>query len=182
MKDVSSPRRGGRLILACRSGIPEAGEQIRRLSGSDTVEMLHVDLADLHSVRRLGDRLAERAERLDVVIANAGVMPRRSRRTVQGFELMFGVNYLGHAMLLRRLLSLYFEYLDDEKRNKGSNNNRLLSSFYPLRLQFDQVQTFQHATRLLPLQDGNFIIAGRRMIKSGPHPTLVRLQPVVICH
>jgi NAD(P)-dependent dehydrogenase (short-subunit alcohol dehydrogenase family) len=48
--------------------------------------------------------LSERTPRLDVVIANAGVMPRRARRTAQGFELMFGVNYLAHAALLRRLL------------------------------------------------------------------------------
>ncbi|MBW2525635.1 MAG: SDR family NAD(P)-dependent oxidoreductase [Deltaproteobacteria bacterium] len=97
-------RRGARLILACRSGIPEAGEQIRRESGNDAVEMVPVDLSDLDSVRALGDGLAERAEKIDVVIANAGIVPRRSSRTAQGFELMFGVNYLAHAMMIRRLL------------------------------------------------------------------------------
>jgi NAD(P)-dependent dehydrogenase (short-subunit alcohol dehydrogenase family) len=97
-------RRGARLILACRGGIPEAGEAIRRASGSTTVEMLPVDLSDLASVHRLCDQLRDRQLRLDVVVLNAGVMPRRSRRTRDGFELMFQVNFLANVALTQRLL------------------------------------------------------------------------------
>src|SRR6267142_6945138 len=86
--------RGARVIMACRSGIPEAGADVRRLSGSDAVEMMHVDLTDFDSVRGLCDQLRDRKVRLDVAVLNAGVMPRSSRRTRHGFELMFQVNYL----------------------------------------------------------------------------------------
>lgn len=102
---VELARRGGRLVMLCRSGIPEAGEEVRRLSGNDAVEMMRIDLADLRSVRSVADELARRGRPVDVVVANAGVMPRSARATAQGFELMFGVNYLGHALLIRRLLA-----------------------------------------------------------------------------
>jgi NAD(P)-dependent dehydrogenase (short-subunit alcohol dehydrogenase family) len=89
--------------MACRSGIPEAGEDVRRDSGG-SVEMLHVDLSDFDSVRRLCDELADRRIRLDVTVLNAGVMPRRSSRTRYGLELMFQVNFLSSVLLTQRLL------------------------------------------------------------------------------
>lgn len=96
--------RGARLILAVRSGIPEVGDELRRQSGNDAVGMRHVDLADLDSVTALADELRDAGERLDVVVLNAGIMPRRARPSVQGHELMFAVHFLANALLLRRLL------------------------------------------------------------------------------
>lgn len=97
-------RRGARVLMACRSGIPEVGEHVRAESGSDSVDMLPVDLADPASIRELVQTLADRNERIDVVVCNAGLMPRSSRRAPSGFEMMFAVNYLANVMLLGRLL------------------------------------------------------------------------------
>jgi NAD(P)-dependent dehydrogenase (short-subunit alcohol dehydrogenase family) len=102
---IGLARRGARVLMACRSGIPDAGEEVRRASGSDAVEMLPVDLSDLRSVHALCDALAERCERLDVTVLNAGVVPARARRTPQGLELMFAVNYLANVVLMDRLLA-----------------------------------------------------------------------------
>jgi NAD(P)-dependent dehydrogenase (short-subunit alcohol dehydrogenase family) len=102
---VGLARRGARVLMACRGGIPEAGHEVRRAAGSDAVHMLPVDLADLGSVHRLCDALADDDERLDVTVLNAGVVPARARRTAQGLELMFGVNYLANALLMERLLA-----------------------------------------------------------------------------
>jgi NAD(P)-dependent dehydrogenase (short-subunit alcohol dehydrogenase family) len=101
---IGLAQRGARVLMACRSSIPEAGEAGRRAARSDAVEMLHVDLADLSSVHHLADTLAERGEALDVTVLNAGVVPARARRTAQGLELMFGVNYLANALLMERML------------------------------------------------------------------------------
>src|SRR5690606_6606668 len=102
-KDVA--RRGAaRVILACRSGIPEAGEAIARETGHPRIEMRKVDLADLDSVRALADGLRDDGVVLDRVIFNAGVMPANDSATKQGFELMFGVNFLANACLALRLL------------------------------------------------------------------------------
>jgi NAD(P)-dependent dehydrogenase (short-subunit alcohol dehydrogenase family) len=101
---IQLAERGGHVIMACRSGIPEAGEEIRRESGSDAVEMQQVDLADLASVHDLCDRLKAGGRTIDIVVLNAGLIPLRSRRTEQGFELMFGVHFLANRLLVERLL------------------------------------------------------------------------------
>jgi len=98
-------RRGAHVVLACRSGIPEAGEEIARASGSDRVEMLPVDLADLRSVHALADALVKSGRPLDRVVLNAGLMARRARRSAQGFEIMFAVHFLANRVLLERLLA-----------------------------------------------------------------------------
>lgn len=98
-------RRGGHVLMACRGGHPEAGEEVRRLSGSDTVEMLQVDLANFESVDALADQLRRGAGRVDIVVLNAGVMPRTARRSAQGYELMFAVHFLANRLLIDRLLA-----------------------------------------------------------------------------
>lgn len=102
---VDLARRGGRVLLACRGGHPEAGEDVRRLSGSDAVEMLKVDLADLESVHALADRVRREPGRVDITVLNAGVMPRTARRSAQGYELMFAVHFLANRLLIDRLLA-----------------------------------------------------------------------------
>ena len=102
---IDLARRGGHVLMACRSGHPEAGDDVRRISGSDRVEMLKVDLADLGSVHRLCDRLKRRGRRLDITVLNAGLMPRRARRSPQGYELMFAVHFLANRVLIDRFLA-----------------------------------------------------------------------------
>ena len=103
---IELARRGAHVLMACRNGHPEAGQEVRRASGSDRVEMLRVDLADLEQVNalcdQLRDRLRDRAQRVDIAVLNAGLMPARARRTPQGFEVMFAVHFLANRLLLRR--------------------------------------------------------------------------------
>jgi len=101
---IDLARRGARLLLACRSGIPAAGREIAAAAGSTSVEMLRADLADMDSVVALSDSLAARREILDAVVCNAGLMPRRSQVTKQGFEVLYAVHFLANFVLLRRLL------------------------------------------------------------------------------
>ena len=101
---VELARRGGRLILACRPGHSETAGEIRRDSDSDLVEMFEVDLADLDSVHRFCDQLAECEIRLDITVLNAGLMTREGRKSAQGFELMFAVHYLANRLLIDRCL------------------------------------------------------------------------------
>jgi len=44
------------------------------------------------------------SDRLDMLIANAGIMATPAGLTAEGFETQFGTNYFGHAILLRLLL------------------------------------------------------------------------------
>jgi len=97
--------RGGRVHLACRSK-PKgeaAAAEITAATGSDVVSILQLDLADLASVRASAQAFLALGEPLHVLINNAGVGGQRGL-TKDGFELMFGVNHLGHFALTTALL------------------------------------------------------------------------------
>lgn len=97
--------RGGKVYLACRS--PEKGRRaaadIAAATGNDGVTFLHLDLADLASVRRCAQEFLATGDPLHVLINNAGVGGVRGI-TRDGFELAFGVNHLGHFALTSALL------------------------------------------------------------------------------
>jgi protochlorophyllide reductase len=99
--------KGATVVLACRS-LAKA-EQARAQLLADLparIDVLELDLADLDSVARAAAELAERHERIDLLLNNAGVMAPPRTLTAQGFELQFGVNHLGHYALTRLLLPL----------------------------------------------------------------------------
>ena len=96
--------RGGRVHLACRSADrgQAAVAAITAATGSDQVSLLHLDLADLASVRACAQAFLALGEPLHVLINNAGIGGARGL-TVDGFELTFGTNHLGHFALTQAL-------------------------------------------------------------------------------
>ena len=100
---------GARVVLACRNETraEEAAMDIRSSVPGAHLEVRHLDLADLDSVRAFADTFGQGddAEPLDLLVNNAGVMALPERReTEQGFEMQLGVNVLGHFALTARLL------------------------------------------------------------------------------
>ncbi|WP_454757811.1 SDR family NAD(P)-dependent oxidoreductase [Cupriavidus campinensis] len=74
--------------------------------GNGQFEIAEMDLASLSSVRRCADTLLAAGKPFDLVIANAGVMATPLGRTVDGFEMQFGTNHLGHFVLVNRIATL----------------------------------------------------------------------------
>jgi NAD(P)-dependent dehydrogenase (short-subunit alcohol dehydrogenase family) len=72
-------------------------------------EMVALDLGNLKSVRACADTLLAKGEPFDVVIANAGVMATPFSCTVDGFEMQFGTNHLGHFVLVNRIAPILRE-------------------------------------------------------------------------
>lgn len=102
-------RAGAEVIVAGRNPQKgsEAVERIRTAVSSAKVRFEEVDLASLASIERLGMRLHDSADRIDLLINNAGIMvPPKRVETEDGFESQFGVNYLGHFALTARLMPL----------------------------------------------------------------------------
>jgi len=91
-------RVGARVVMAVRD--IGKGEQAAR-SAPGTVEVRRLDLADLSSIRSFA---ADLAGDVDVLINNAGVMAIPQASTVDGFEMQFGTNHLGHFALTNLLL------------------------------------------------------------------------------
>jgi NAD(P)-dependent dehydrogenase (short-subunit alcohol dehydrogenase family) len=71
-----------------------------------TLELVELDLASLASVRACADKLVAAGKPFDVIIANAGVMATPKGKTADGFETQFGINHLGHFVLVNRIASL----------------------------------------------------------------------------
>lgn len=101
---VDVAKRGAKVIMACRSGIPEKGEKVKKISGNYDVHMFHVDLADIQSIADLVSHIADQFPAIDIFILNAGIVPRRSRKTPQGLEEMFMVNYFAKFVFIRLLM------------------------------------------------------------------------------
>ncbi|MEO8758052.1 MAG: oxidoreductase [Devosia sp.] len=102
-------RAGAEVILAGRSVGPanESLSRIRAAVAGAKIRFEVLDLASLASVRAFADRLLAEGRAIDILINNAGVMmPPKRLTTKDGFELQFGVNYLGHFALTAHLLPL----------------------------------------------------------------------------
>lgn len=102
-------RAGARVILAVRN--PTAGQSaavtIQEAVPGARLIVSELDLASLHSVRAFAARITDTERQLDLLVNNAGVVILGDRQTtVDGFELHFGTNLLGHFELTGRLLPL----------------------------------------------------------------------------
>jgi NAD(P)-dependent dehydrogenase (short-subunit alcohol dehydrogenase family) len=103
--------KGAEVVLAVRSigkGEKAAGK-IKTAFPSARINVMHLDLGDLSSVKRFADEFGSRYDRLDTLINNAGVMLPPYKKTRDGFELQFGINHLGHFALTGHLLPLLMD-------------------------------------------------------------------------
>lgn len=95
--------RGAEMILACRSQAKTQPVVDEITSKGGKARFVELDLAELASVRRCAQQLLDEGVRLRGLINNAGVGGARGR-SVDGFELGFATNHLGHYLLTRLLL------------------------------------------------------------------------------
>lgn len=98
---------GARVVLACRSEAraETAANRIRERVPGASVSTLTLDVADLTSVAAASERMLA-LPRIDGLILNAGIVHPPTDRAVSldGNELVFATNYLGHAALALAVL------------------------------------------------------------------------------
>ncbi|MCJ1398378.1 hypothetical protein MMC11_001576 [Xylographa trunciseda] len=68
------------------------------------VTFLECDLASLASVEKAAKQFSTDSQRLDILLCNAGVMALPPGMTQDGYEIQFGTNHVGHALLVKLLL------------------------------------------------------------------------------
>ena len=95
--------KGAHVIMACRDAgrAEKALERLRAEVDQASVEVRALDLASLDSIRDFADSITTP---INILVNNAGVMALPKRLTVDGFEMQFGTNHLGHFALTGRLL------------------------------------------------------------------------------
>ncbi|OTB06301.1 hypothetical protein M426DRAFT_319041 [Hypoxylon sp. CI-4A] len=78
-----------------------------KFTGTSTeIVWLLSDHANLATVKEAADAILSKESRLDVLMANAGIMALPPGLTKDGYELHFGINHVAHALLIRKLLGL----------------------------------------------------------------------------
>uniref|UniRef100_Q07NH1 Short-chain dehydrogenase/reductase SDR n=1 Tax=Rhodopseudomonas palustris (strain BisA53) TaxID=316055 RepID=Q07NH1_RHOP5 len=100
---------GAEVVLAGRNAAKGAGAlaRLRAAYPDAMVRFERLDLSSLASVAAFAQTLLADDRGIDLLINNAGVMaPPERHLTVDGFELQFATNYLGHFALTAQLLPL----------------------------------------------------------------------------
>ncbi|KFY25891.1 hypothetical protein V491_01556 [Pseudogymnoascus sp. VKM F-3775] len=96
-----------RRIYLCARSAAKAEATIAELKEEQPdapLSFLPLDLADLESVKACARAFVEREDRLDLVVCNAGIMAVPEGVTKEGYEVQFGTNHVGHALLVKLLL------------------------------------------------------------------------------
>jgi NAD(P)-dependent dehydrogenase (short-subunit alcohol dehydrogenase family) len=97
---------GAHVAMAARNQEKAAAavEDIRGTAGDASLEVVALDLGSQGSVREAAEQILAAHERIDLLINNAGVMGIPQRKTVDGYEMQFGVDHLGHWSLTALLM------------------------------------------------------------------------------
>lgn len=92
---------GAHVVVATRNNANAAHaiEEMKKRNGSGSLETGVIDLASLDSVHAFADSFRSRHSKLDILINNAGVMIPPAATTAEGYELQFGINFVGHFSL-----------------------------------------------------------------------------------
>ncbi len=98
-----------RLIwLAARSvqKADAAAAEIKQQVPGAAIQVVELDLSSFASVKKAADTVLATSPRLDILMLNAGIMATAPGLTTDGYELQFGTNHMGHALLTKKLLPL----------------------------------------------------------------------------
>lgn len=138
-KVVTEIERAAAVNAAARHNNSSSGENGGE--GEETVQrvrahFLELDLTSFASIRKAARTFSAAVSRLDILILNAGLMGGPATAvTEDGYELRFGLNYVGHALLVKLLLPLLLlgaaaetkeEPIigDSDSDSEGASNNR----------------------------------------------------------
>jgi NAD(P)-dependent dehydrogenase (short-subunit alcohol dehydrogenase family) len=99
--------KGAHVVMAVRNQekAAAAAEAIRAIVPDASLELVPLDLSSQASVKHAAGQILAAHGELYLLVNNAGVMGISEARTVDGFEMQFGVDHLGHWTLTALLLS-----------------------------------------------------------------------------
>lgn len=70
-----------------------------------SLEIVELDLGSFESAKTAAAKIAANHPEIDILVNNAGLMAMPEQRTVDGYEMQFGVNHLGHWIFTAGLLA-----------------------------------------------------------------------------
>ncbi|MGB8780953.1 MAG: SDR family oxidoreductase [Candidatus Bathyarchaeia archaeon] len=103
-------------------------------TGTQSTVLMICDMSSAGSIRKFAKEFAEKYEKLDVLINNAGAVFSKRQTSVDGFELTLAVDYLGPFLLTHKLLPSL-------KSSAPSRIINIISGLYKLgRIDLDDLQ------------------------------------------
>ena len=99
---------GMEVVLACRNEerATKAIEKMHHVQSDLKLKFIPLDLNSKRQIDAFVKAFKAQYDHVDVLINNAGVLWGKYQLTEDGFERMFGVNYLGHFYLTQQLLDI----------------------------------------------------------------------------
>ena len=94
-------------IYLCARDLSKANkavEEIKTVVPSAPIKLLSLDLTSFESVQQAAEKFLAQEQRLDILMLNAGIMATPPGVTKEGYEVQFGTNHMGHALLTKLLL------------------------------------------------------------------------------
>ncbi|PFH59524.1 hypothetical protein XA68_12227 [Ophiocordyceps unilateralis] len=92
----------------------EAIEEIRAKVPDAPVKFLQLDLSSFESIKKAAETFTAESDRLDILMLNAGIMGTAPALTKDGYELQFGTNHMGHALLTKLLMPVMTKTAKDD--------------------------------------------------------------------
>ncbi|KAJ0414915.1 hypothetical protein BJY00DRAFT_318316 [Aspergillus carlsbadensis] len=166
-------------------------KQVAEAGSKTPVSFITCDLASLASVKRAADEFRSKESRLDILMCNAGIMAVDPGLTADGYEVQFGTNHLGHALLIQKLLPAL---QSTATRSEGGNSDGdariilLTSAGYKMHpragILFDTLRTTQKGlfgswVRYGQSKLANLLYA-RELARRYPDITCVSVHPGVV--
>ena len=98
--------KGAHVVMAARDQEKAltARDMIHTAHPDASTEIVELDLGSLASVASAASTILASHPKIDLLVNNAGLMALPERATVDGFEMQFGVNHLGHWALTAQLM------------------------------------------------------------------------------
>jgi NAD(P)-dependent dehydrogenase (short-subunit alcohol dehydrogenase family) len=164
---------GAHVVMACRNTAKAdaAATHIRCVHPAASLEVVACDLSAQDATKAAATDIRDRHERIDLVVANAGVMAIPRRITDDGWEMQLATNHLGHWTFVATLLD---RMLDVE----GSRVVSVTSEFHKAgRINFDDLHGERRYSRWLAYAQSklaNLLFASElsRRLLAGQHQTI----------
>lgn len=137
--------KGAHVVLACRDidKAQQAITTIKRHNGTGTIEANTLHLENIQQIGTFAETFIRQHQQLHLLINNAGVAMPPASLTNEGYELQFGVNFLGHFTLTALLYPLLLTTINSRIVTVTSNgyqhaaidfdNLRMEKDYHPMR-------------------------------------------------
>lgn len=170
---------GFHVIMACRNADKAltAKARLEQEPADGTLEFCPLDLEHVASIEAFVQTIKERGVTVDLLVNNAAILDYAQSRNVNGHDLMFAVNHLGHFRLTAGLLPCMPDTVDSRivtvaslahRRGHLDMDKLRAGELHPSRQAYgdSKLANLVFATEL----DRRLRAAGRNMLSVAAHP------------